>query len=245
MVHKAKIKMNTRTQLLLGEAGMKHLQDAHVLVVGLGGVGGAALEMIARAGVGKLTIVDADTVNTSNLNRQLIATRTVLEEYKSEAWRERLLSINLDLDLHVYTEFLEEDNTKQILTAAQYDFVVDAIDTISSKVFLIHSCVELGIPIISSMGSGGKKDPSQVQLTDISKTTYCSLAKVVRRRLYKLGVKKGVMCVFSTEMIDKNAIVEVQNEKYKRTTTGTVSYMPNLFGCWIASYVIRKISGNE
>ena len=237
--------MNTRTQLLFGEKGMQRLKDAHVLVVGLGGVGGAALEMIARAGIGKLTIVDADTVNTSNLNRQLIATQNAVGKYKSEVWSKRLQAINPDLQIAVHTDFVVQENAKELLSSAQFDFVVDAIDTILPKVSLIHTCLQLGIPIVSSMGSGGKKDPSKVQMTDIAKTLHCALARVVRKRLYKMGVTKGVMCVFSTEMTDKSAVLEIENEKYKRTTTGTVSYMPNLFGCWIASYVIRQIATQE
>ncbi len=234
--------MNTRTELMFGAEAMQRLQHAHVLVVGLGGVGGAALEMIARAGVGNITIVDADTVNASNINRQLIATNTVLGKPKALAWHERLLDINPNVNITVHTEFLEENNTLQVLQSEPFDYVVDAIDTVSPKVFLLQNCIEQGIPVVSSMGSGGKLDLSKIQIADISKTSYCPLAKVVRQRLFKKGIKHGITCVFSTEEANKNAILEVKDEKYKRTTTGTVSYMPNVFGCWIASHVIKNIA---
>ncbi len=235
------INTNTRTTLMYGTEGMNRLQAAHVLVVGLGGVGGAALEMLARAGVGSLTIVDADAVHVTNVNRQLVALHSTIGQPKAEAWRTRLMDINPALKLTIYSEFLEEENTERILDSVHFDFVVDAIDTISPKVFLIAKCVERGLPIVSSMGSGGKIDPTKIRYADISKTAYCSLAKVVRTRLAKIGIRRGVMCVYSTEEPNKAAVLEVKDEKYKRTTTGTVSYMPNLFGGWIAAHVINKL----
>ena len=133
------------------------------------------------------------------------------------------------------------NNLKSLLDGMKIDFLVDAIDTVTPKVMLLAACHQRGVPVVSSMGSGGKTDPSQIRLADISKTNYCPLAKVVRTRLAKMGIKHGITCVYSTEPIDKRCVLEVSGERYKKTTTGTVSYMPNLFGCWLASHVIREI----
>lgn len=230
-----------RTRLMFGEAGMQGLMKASVLIVGVGGVGGAAAEMLVRSGIGHVTIVDNDCIQSSNINRQLIATHDVIGCSKAETWASRLRSIHPQLDITVHNEFLQEDNVDAILDEYPYDYVVDAIDTVTPKVMLLAACHQRGLPVVSSMGSGGKSDPSQVRLADISKTNYCPLAKVVRTRLAKMGVKHGITCVYSTEPIDRSCVLEVSGERYKKTTTGTVSYMPNLFGCWLASHVIREI----
>ena len=230
-----------RTELLLGKDGVEKLKNASVLVVGLGGVGAMAAEMICRAGVGRMTIVDSDTVNETNINRQIIAMQSTLNLPKAEVLGKRLLDINPDLELTAICELLESDNTAKLLEENSFDFVIDAIDTLSPKVFLIKSCIERNILIISSMGSGAKTDPSKIKIADISKTEYCALAKSVRQRLAKLGIRKGLPVVFSTECADKNAIVET-DEKYKKSTTGTISYLPAIFGCFLASYVIRNLS---
>lgn len=235
--------MYSRTEIMFGADGMARLRAARVLVVGVGGVGGAVAEMLVRAGVGHITLVDADRIQTSNINRQLVALHSNVDTPKVAAWRKRLLDIQPELDLVVVEDFLEEENTVQLLDAQVFDFVVDAIDTISPKVFLIQQCVMRHIRIVSSMGSGGKLDPSCIRMADISKTEYCPLAKTVRQRLAKVGIKHGVPCVFSTELADKSRTILVEGEKYKKSTTGTVSYMPNMFGCWLASYVIRQITG--
>jgi len=232
---------NGRTELLLGSDRMEYLSRCHVLVVGLGGVGAYAAEQICRAGIGQMTIVDADTVNETNLNRQIPALHSTLKRPKSEVMAERLLDINPDLKLAFLNEFLRDERTEEVLSAAKYDFVVDAIDSLSPKVFLLYNAVQKGIPIVSSMGAGAKIDPSQVKIADISKSFNCSLARVVRKRLRGKGVNKGIPVVFSTEMPNEEAVVEVDNEICKRTITGTVSYMPALFGCYLASYVIRNI----
>ena len=198
---------NTRTELLLGADRMERLAHSHVLVVGLGGVGAYAAEQICRAGIGHMTIVDADTVNESNINRQL----------------------------------LRDERTEEVLSATRYDFVVDAIDSLSPKVFLLYHAYQRNIPVVSSMGAGAKMDPSQVRIADISKTCNCALAKAVRKRLRGLGVNKGIPVVFSTEIANPDAVVEVEGEQCKRTTTGTVSYMPAIFGCYLASYVINQL----
>ncbi len=232
----------TRTTLLLGEEAMNKLAGSHVLVVGLGGVGAYAAEQICRAGVGKMTIVDADQVNVSNLNRQLPALHSTLGKPKAEVMAARLLDIHPGLQLVVKNLFLRDEETETILDEAHYDFVVDAIDTLSPKVFLIYHALQRHIPIVSSMGAGAKVDPSAIRLADISKTTNCALAKAVRKRLRGLGIQKGLPVVFSTEMANPQAVIEVTDETCKRTTTGTVSYMPAMFGCYLASYVIRQLA---
>lgn len=234
-------KWNTRTELLFGRDRMTDLANRHVLVVGLGGVGAYAAEQICRAGIGQMTIVDADTVNESNINRQLPALHSTLGMPKAEVVGKRLLDINPDLKLTILNEFLRDERTEEVLQMAAYDFVVDAIDSVSPKVFLIYHAHLKQIPIISSMGAGAKIDPSQVQLSDLSKTCNCALAKVIRKRLRGMGVTKGVPVVFSTEMANPDAIIEVDNEQCKRSTAGTVSYMPAIFGCYLASYVIRQL----
>lgn len=232
---------NSRTELLLGAERLEHLAHSHVLIVGLGGVGAYAAEQLCRAGIGQMTLIDADTVQESNLNRQLPALHSTLGRPKAEVIAERLLDINPRLKLTVLHEFLRDERTKEVLSASRYDFVVDAIDSLSPKVFLLYFAVEKGIPIVSSMGAGAKMDPSQVKLADISKSYNCNLARMVRKRLHRLGIRKGIPVVFSTEQANPDAIIEVDNEQCKKTTAGTVSYMPAIFGCFLASYVIQHI----
>lgn len=232
---------SSRTELLLGTERMKHLSECHVLVVGLGGVGAYAAEQICRAGIGQMTIVDADTVQESNINRQLPATHSTLGKSKAAVMAGRLHDINPELQLTVIHEFLRDERTEEVLDAAKYNYIVDAIDSLSPKVFLLYHAVQKGIPVVSSMGAGAKIDPLQVKIADISKTQNCALAKAVRKRLRSKGVNKGIPTVFSTEMANPDAIIEIDNEICKRTTTGTVSYMPAIFGCLLASHVIRNI----
>lgn len=235
---------NTRTELLLGAERMNELTQCHVLVIGLGGVGAYAAEQICRAGIGRMTIIDADTVNESNLNRQLSALHSTIGQPKAEVVAKRLVDINPKLHLTVYCEFLRDERTEEILDEAHYNFIVDAIDSLSPKIFLMYHAFIRKIPIISSMGAGAKIDPAQIKIADISKTSNCALAKAVRKRLKGMGINKGIPTVFSTEMANPAAVIEIDNEQCKRTTTGTVSYMPATFGCFLASYVIRNISIN-
>lgn len=230
-----------RTELLLGKEQMKHLRRSHVLVVGLGGVGAYAAEMICRAGVGKMTIVDADTVNPSNINRQLPALHSTVGRPKAEVVAERLMDINPELELTVFCEFIRDERTLEILESAHFNFIVDAIDSLSPKVYLMYHAHSRKIPIISSMGAGAKVDPSQIKIDDISKTFNCGLAKAVRKRLNKMGVNKGIPVVFTTEIANKDAVIPVEDEECKISTAGTVSYMPAIFGCFLASHVIRNI----
>lgn len=233
---------NTRTELLLGKERAGRLAESHVLVVGLGGVGAYAAELICRAGVGAMTIVDADTVNASNINRQLPALHSTLGEPKVEVVARRLLDINPRLRLTAINEFLRDERTEEVLLSQPFSFVVDAIDSLSPKVFLMRAAYSRRIPIISSMGAGAKMDPSRVRVADISKTTGCALARAVRKRLKGMGVRQGIPVVFSTELADPAAIMPIDNEPCKRSTTGTVSYMPAIFGCHLAAHVIRKLT---
>lgn len=229
-----------RTELLIGKDGLEKLRKSSVLIVGVGGVGGMAAEMICRAGVGKITIIDRDIVSVTNINRQIAALHSTVNQPKTEVLARRFLDINPDLELNIISDWLDENNTLEILESGNFDFVVDAIDTLSPKVFLIKTCVEKGINIISSMGSGAKMDASKVKIADISKTNYCPLAKAVRQRLNKLGIKKGVTVVFSDETAKKESVIET-DEKYKKSTTGTISYMPALFGLHISAYIINEL----
>lgn len=230
-----------RTQLLLGEEKMQRMAAAHVLVVGLGGVGAYAAEMICRAGVGRMTIVDADTVQPSNINRQLPALHATIGRTKVEVLAERYKQINPELELSVLPVFLKDENIPELLDAAEYDFIVDAIDTLSPKCFLIYHAMKRRIKIVSSMGAGAKSDITQVRFADIWDTYHCGLSKAVRKRLQKLGVKRKLPVVFSTEQADPKAVLLTEDEMNKKSTCGTVSYMPAVFGCYLAEYVIKRL----
>lgn len=230
-----------RTELLLGEEKMQRMAAAHVLVVGLGGVGAYAAEMICRAGVGRMTIVDADTVQPSNINRQLPALHSTVGQTKAEVLAERFRQINPELELTVLPVFLKDDNIPGLLDTAKYDFIVDAIDTLSPKCYLIYHALQRRIRIVSSMGAGAKSDVTQVRFADISDTYHCGLSKAVRKRLQKMGVKRKLPVVFSTEQADPKAVLLTEDEMNKRSTCGTVSYMPAVFGCYLAEYVIKRL----
>lgn len=230
-----------RTQLLLGEEKMRRMEAAHVLVVGLGGVGAYAAEMICRAGVGRMTIVDADTVQPSNINRQLPALHCTVGQAKAEVLAQRFRQINPQLELTVLPVFLKDENIPELLDAAKYDFIVDAIDTLSPKCFLIYHALQRRIPIVSSMGAGAKSDITRVRFADIWDTYHCGLSKAVRKRLQKMGVKRKLPVVFCTEQADPKAVLLTEDEMNKKSTCGTVSYMPAVFGCYLAEYVIKRL----
>lgn len=229
-----------RTELLLGEEKVKDLKNKNVLVVGLGGVGAYAAEMVARAGVGRMTIVDGDVVNASNINRQLPALHSTIGKSKAELMGERLRNISPSIDLRVIDRFIRDEFMIEILEGG-FDYVVDAIDTLSPKIYLIYHCVQQGLNVVSSMGAGAKTDPSKVQIADISESYNCKLAKVLRKRLRRMGVKNGVPVVFSSEEIETNAVIETEGEQNKKSTVGTISYLPALFGIFCASHVIRSL----
>lgn len=230
-----------RTELLLGEEKTRRLHDAHVLVVGLGGVGAYAAEMLCRAGIGRMTIVDADTVQPTNLNRQLPALHSTLGMSKATVLETRYKDINPELQLTVLPVFLKDENIPELLDAAKYDFIVDAIDTLSPKCFLIYHAMKRRIKIVSSMGAGAKSDITQVRFADIWDTYHCGLSKAVRKRLQKMGMKRKLPVVFSTEQADPKAVLLTEDEMNKKSTCGTVSYMPAVFGCYLAEYVIKRL----
>jgi len=228
--------------MILGVEGLNKLKAARVLIVGLGGVGAYAAEMICRAGVGSMTIVDGDIIHTSNRNRQLPALKSTEGKSKADEMGKRLKDINSDLDLTVIEEYIRDERMIEILDAG-YDYVVDAIDTLSPKIFLIYHSLQRKLPIVSSMGAGGKYDPLKINITDISETTDCTLARILRKRLHRLGVRDGVTAVFSPEVIDKKKILPTTGEQNKASIVGTISYMPAAFGIACASVVIRDLAG--
>ena len=231
-----------RTELLLGAEKLEILKNAHVLVVGLGGVGAYAAEMIARAGVGRMTIADADVVGTTNINRQLLALHSTIGKSKAEVMAERLKDINPEICLTVVNRFIKDEETYTLLDAAQYDYVVDCIDTLSPKLALIVAALERKMKVVSSMGAGAKTDPTQLEIKDISKTHHCPLAHMLRKRLHKVGVYKGFKAVFSPEPIREGAMI-IEEEQNKKSQVGTISYIPALFGIGCASVVIRDLIG--
>lgn len=230
-----------RTRLLLGEEKSERLRQAHVLVVGVGGVGAYAAEMLCRAGVGRLTLVDADTVQPTNINRQLPALHSTLGQLKVEVLAARFRDINPEVELTVLPVFLKDENIPQLLDASRYDFVVDAIDTLAPKCYLIAEALRRRIKIVSSMGAGAKSDITQVRFADVWDTYHCGLSKVVRKRLQKMGIRHKLPVVFSTEQADPKAVLLTDDERNKKSTCGTVSYMPAVFGCYLAEYVIRRL----
>ena len=232
----------SRTELMFGVERMPQLHQAHVMVVGLGGVGAYAVEMLCRAGVGEFTLVDGDTVNDSNRNRQLVALTSTVGQLKTDVLAARLRDINPEVKLHLYPEFLRDERTVELLKMAHYDYLVDAIDTLSPKVFMLQQAYLLGIPTVSSMGSGGKLDPTQVKICDIAKSDYCKLARMVRKRLHKLGVRKGITVVYSAEVVPAERVMITEGEQNKKSNVGTVSYMPAIFGCYLASHIIRQLA---
>lgn len=231
-----------RTGLILGDEGLKKLKISNVLVVGLGGVGAYAAEMICRAGIGKMTIVDGDKIAESNRNRQLPALTSTEGLSKAEVMGQRLKDINPGIELTVIGEYLKDKKMEDVLDAG-FDYVVDAIDTLSPKIFLIHHSLLRKYNIVSSMGAGGKFDPTMIRISDISETTGCPFARILRKRLHRLGITEGFTAVYSPEHVDKSKIITVTGEQNKASIVGTISYMPAAFGIGCASVVIRNLTG--
>ncbi|MBR3589405.1 MAG: tRNA threonylcarbamoyladenosine dehydratase [Alistipes sp.] len=231
-----------RTELLLGEEKLARLRSANVLVVGVGGVGAYAAEMIVRAGVGRMTIADADKVSETNINRQLVALHSTVGREKCEVLAERLRDINPDIELKMVNRFIKDSETDALLDSEKFDYVVDAIDTLSPKLALIKGALERGIPLVSSMGAGAKTDPTLMEIKDIAKTHHCPLAHMLRKRLHKIGIKRGFRAVFSPEPVREGAMILCE-EQNKKSNVGTISYIPALFGIGCASVVIRDLVG--
>ena len=234
-----------RTELLVKEEGIERLQNANILIVGLGGVGSFAAEFLVRSGIGNLTIVDGDTVDITNINRQLPALNSTIGKNKTDVVAERILDINPEINLKKINKFLEPERMEEILTQEKFDYVLDCIDSLSPKLALIITCKRKKIKLVSAMGAGGKTDPSKVMVRDISKTNNCFLAKQIRKKLKKEQIHKGFRCVFSTEIQDENSLKMTDGSNYKKSFYGTISYMPAIFGLYAAAEVIRFLLKKE
>ena len=240
-----------RTEMLLGKAAMEKLKNARVAIFGIGGVGGHTVEALARCGVGAFDLIDNDTVCFSNLNRQIIATKDTLEQYKVDVMKERILSINPEADVKVYKCFYLPETADEF-AFANYSYVVDAIDTVTGKLQLVMQAREAGVPIISCMGTGNKLNPTQLEISDIYKTSVCPLAKVMRRELKKRGVDK-LKVLYSKE----NPMTPIANEAEtsqseaskvaeaptRRAIPGSTSFVPSVAGLIIASEVVKDLTG--
>ena len=231
----------SRTQLLLGAEAMTKLHDSRVAVFGVGGVGGYTVEALARSGVGALDLIDDDKVCLTNLNRQIIATRKTVGRFKVDVAEERVHDIDPNIKVTTYKTFFGPE-TQDSFDFSQFDYVVDAIDTLSPKLALIAASLERGLPLVSSMGAGAKTDPTRLEIEDISRTHHCPLAHMLRKRLHKAGVRSGFKAVFSAEPVREGATILCE-EQNKKSNTGTISYLPALFGIGCASVVVRGVIG--
>ena len=230
----------SRTALLIGDEKLKRLNQAHVMVVGLGGVGSFAAEFICRAGVGFMTIIDGDVVDPTNRNRQLPALATNHGQSKANIMAERLLAINPELKLTVIKEFINPEMVEQLFNEPP-DYVIDAIDSITPKLEFLKLAYTRKLPLVSSMGAGGKMDPTKLQVTDISKSYQCPFAQQVRKMLKKEKIYKGIKVVFSPEENDPDSLILTDGNNFKKSAYGTMSYMPAVFGAVAASVAIRDL----
>lgn len=226
----------SRTELLLGSDAMEKLKNAHVCVFGVGGVGGYVCEALARSGVGALTLVDNDTVSVSNINRQIFALTSTVGMMKTAAAKKRLTDINPDIKIIEYNMFYLPE-TADAIDLTRFDYIVDAIDTVTAKIYLAQKCDELNVPLIASMGTGNKLDPTQFEVTDIYKTSVCPLARVMRTELKKRGVKK-LKVVYSKEQ-PQNKVADSQNGRH---SPGSCAFVPSVAGLILASEVIKDLT---
>ena len=227
----------SRTEMLISEEGVEKLKNSCVAVFGVGGVGGYAVEALARAGVGEIHLIDSDVVSLSNINRQIIATHHTVGQYKTEAMRDRIGSINPEAKVACYNLFFDE-STKGQFDFKKYNYVIDAIDSLSAKVELIASATESGVPVISAMGAGNKLDPTMFEVSDISKTTVCPLARAVRLALRKRGINH-LKVVYSKET---PVLTPEVSDGVKKRVPGSISFVPSVMGLIIAGEVIKDIS---
>ncbi|OWK74865.1 tRNA threonylcarbamoyladenosine dehydratase [Flavobacteriaceae bacterium JJC] len=230
-----------RTELLIKEKGIEKLRNANLLIVGLGGVGSFAAEFLARSGVGKMTIVDGDVVDITNINRQLPALHSTIGKSKVEIVAERILDINPDLELTKINDFLNPESMEEVIDSQKFDYILDCIDSVTPKITLIKTAKRKKIKIVSCMGAGGKMDPAKVMVRDISKTYNCYLAKNVRKRLKKENINKGIRCVFSNEIQAEESLKMTDGSNYKRSFYGTISFIPAIFGLYAAAEVINYL----
>lgn len=229
----------SRTELLFGKESMEKLAGARVAVFGVGGVGGYVVEALVRSGVGTLDLIDNDTICLSNLNRQIIATHDTIGRYKVDVAKERILSINPQVMVNAYRTFFLPETAEQF-DFSEYDYVVDAIDTVTGKLQLVEQAVKENVPIISSMGAGNKVDPTAFEVADIYKTSVCPLAKVMRRELKKRGIKK-LKVVYSKEEPLSHKVRLKEDEGNRRSTPGSTAFVPSVVGLIIAGEVIKDI----
>jgi tRNA A37 threonylcarbamoyladenosine dehydratase len=234
----------SRTSLLIGEEAVRHLTRKHVMIVGMGGVGSFAAEFIARSGIGRMTIIDGDTVDPTNRNRQLPALATNHGVPKVKIMAERLLAINPELQLEAVEEFVNPEMVENRLATGP-DFIIDAIDSITPKITFIKMAYESRIPLVSSMGAGAKLDPTRLQVVDISKTYNCPFAQQIRKNLRNLGIRKGIKVVFSPEEPIRDSLMLTDGKNFKKSAYGTISYLPATFGAVAASVAIRKLMGKK
>lgn len=230
-----------RSLLVFDQQAMTQLQNSHVLIAGVGGVGGFVAEALARAGVGKLTLVDHDKVSPSNKNRQIVALNSTIGQLKVEVMAQRIYDINPLCEVKTVARFMEPESMPD-LVAQGFDFIVDAIDSLNCKVALVEQSFKQGVPVVSSMGAGRRIDPSKIQLTDISKTYGCGLARVMRQRLKKVGIQKGIPVVFSSEIPKEPGPFETIEGARGRVVNGTASYMPGIFGLMLAGLVVQHLA---
>ncbi|MCU0400171.1 MAG: tRNA threonylcarbamoyladenosine dehydratase [Algoriphagus sp.] len=231
----------SRTELIVGREGLEKLASKHVLVVGLGGVGSFAAEFICRSGVGELTIIDGDTVDISNVNRQLPATQKNVGQSKAEWMEERLLAINPNLKIHAIRQFLNPHEMTALLEHSEFDYVVDCIDSFTPKMHLIEGAKKRGFKLVSSMGAGGKVDPTQIKVVNFEDTYQCKLAKMLRKRLKRRAIYGGFKAVFSTEEVIKESLMLTDGRNFKKSAYGTMSFLPAAFGCACAATVINDL----
>ncbi len=229
-----------RTELLVQKVGLEKLKKANILVVGLGGVGSYAAEFIARAGVGKMTIVDGDFFDITNKNRQLTALDSTIGESKARILELRLKEINTEIELEVLEEFLSPERAYEIVSK-EFDYVLDCIDSITPKINLIVAAKRKKVKIISSMGAGGKLDATKIKVKDISKTKNCKMARVLRKRLKERKVDRGVKAVYSEELQIASSLKNTDGTNYKKSYYGTISYMPAAFGLQASAHVINYL----
>lgn len=234
----------SRTELLIGKEKLNRLMASHVLIVGMGGVGSFAAEFICRSGVGEMTIIDGDVVDPTNRNRQLPALATTHGQSKADLMGQRLMEINPELKLHILKEFVMPDRVEHLLEG-KIDYLIDAIDSITPKLTFITAAYRLGLPLVSSMGAGAKLDPTQLKVTDISKTYNCPFAQQIRKQLKAAGIYKGIKVVFSPEMPIKESLMLTDGSNFKKSAYGTISYLPATFGATVASVAIRDLMDNE
>jgi tRNA threonylcarbamoyladenosine dehydratase len=231
-----------RTELLIGPEAVDQLKKANILLVGLGGVGSYAGEFLVRAGIGSITIVDGDDVDPTNKNRQLQALTSTIGQNKAKLLQARFLDINPDLKLTSIDHFLEPEDVISLLENHQFDFVIDCIDSVLPKVTMLTLARKKKLKVISSMGAGGKLDPSKVKVTDLFKTKECKFAQQVRKEMKRRQITNGIIAVYSEEIQPKEALKYTDGSRYKKSFYGTISYMPALFGLNIAAEVIRRIA---